>query len=30
MTGDVRKFESNITTSFNIQDKQLLKRYNQI
>ena len=30
MTGDFRKFESNITTSFNITDKQLLKRYNQI
>ena len=30
MTGDVRKFESNTTTSFKIRDKQLLKRYNQI
>ena len=30
MTGDVRKFESNITTYFNIRDKQLLKRCNQI
>ena len=30
MTGYVRTFESNTTTSFKINDKQLLKKYNQI
>ena len=30
MTGYVRKFEGNITMSFKINDKQLLKKYNQI
>ena len=30
MTGYVRKFEGNTTTSFKISDKQLLKIYNQI
>ena len=29
MTGYVRKFEGNTTTSFKISDKQLLKKYNQ-
>ena len=28
--GYVRKFEGNTTTPFNISDKQLLKKYNQI
>ena len=30
MTGYVRKFEGNTTMSFKINDKQLLKKYNQI
>ena len=30
MTDCVRKFDGNTTTSFNINDKQLLKKYNQI
>ena len=30
MTGYVKKFDSNVTMSFNINDKQLLKKYNQI
>ena len=30
MTGYVRTFESNTTMSFKINDKQLLKKYNQI
>ena len=30
MTGYVKKFDSNVTMSFNIKDKQLLKKYNQI
>ena len=30
MTGYVRKFEGNITMSFKISNKQLLKKYNQI
>ena len=30
MTGCVRKFESNLTMSFKISDKQLLKKYNEI
>ena len=30
MTGYVRKFEDNLTMSFKISDKQLLKKYNQI
>ena len=30
MTGYVRKFEVNTTMSFNISNKQLLKKYNQI
>ena len=30
MTGYVRKFEGNTTTSFKISDKKLLKKYNQI
>ena len=29
MTGYVRKFEGNMTMSFKISDKQLLKKYNQ-
>ena len=29
MTGYVRKFEGNTTTSFKISDKQLLKKYNE-
>ena len=30
MTGYARKFESNLTMSFKISDKQLLKKYNQL
>ena len=30
MTGYVRKFEGNTTMSFEINNKQLLKKYNQI
>ena len=30
MTGYVKKFDSNVTMSFNINDKQPLKKYNQI
>ena len=30
MTGYVRKFEGNTTTSFKISNKQLLRKYNQI
>ena len=30
MTGYVKKFDSNVTMSFNINDKQLLKKYNKI
>ena len=30
MSGYVRKFESNLTMSFKISDKQLLKKYNQV
>ena len=30
MFGYVRSFESSITLSFKISDKQLLKKYNQI
>ena len=30
MTGYVRKFERNTTMSFNISNKKMLKRYNQI
>ena len=30
MTGYVRKFEGNTTMSFKINNKQLLKKYNQI
>ena len=30
MTGYVRKFEGNLTMSFKINDKQPLKKYNQI
>ena len=30
MTGYIKKFDSNVTMSFNINDKQLLKKYNQI
>ena len=30
MTGYVRKFEGNTTMSFNISDKQFLKKYNEI
>ena len=30
MTGYVRKFDRNMTMSFKISDKQLLKKYNQI
>ena len=30
MTGYVRKFEGNTTTSFKISDKQLFKKYNEI
>ena len=30
MTGYIRTFESNTTMSFKINDKQLLKKYNQI
>ena len=30
MTGYVRKFEGNTTTSFKISNKQLLKKYSQI
>ena len=30
MTGYVRKFEGNTAISFKINDKQLLKKYNQI
>ena len=30
MTGFVRKFDDNITMSFKISDKKLLKKYKQI
>ena len=30
MTGYVKKFDDNVTMSFKISDKQLLKKYNQI
>ena len=30
MTGYVKKFDDNVTMSFQISDKQLFKRYNQI
>ena len=30
MTGYVRKFEGNTTMSFNISNKKMLKKYNQI
>ena len=30
MTGYARKFEFNLTMSFKISNKQLLKKYNQI
>ena len=30
MTGNVRKFEFNLTMSFRINNKQLLKKYNQV
>ena len=30
MTGYVRKFEGNTTISFQISDKQLFKKYNEI
>ena len=30
MTGYVKKFDSNVTMSFNINDKQLFKKYNKI
>ena len=30
MIGYVKSFESNMTMSFKISDKQLLKKYNQI